>query len=328
MKRFFVFPAGVHNYFQDIDLQFSSTSPFQPVPAAVTLKLNPLADIRVVLWDIYGTLCGANIGDLEDSFGRMDAHRPAARAVIEHFSLEPALSGLAQATGLSSDQFLVDLYHDLIAQSHQHSKSHGIAYPEVHINQIWAEIIGRCCGAGYQLPADQPLEQVAYQMAYLYDCAFQDMSLYPDIAQCLDDLNRAGLIQGIISNAQFYTPLRLRHLLRQDLKRDDLELDSFFTEPLVYFSYELGYSKPNPLAFQKAISYLKTQGITTDKALFIGNDMLNDIAAARENGFQTMLFGADKSQTKLREDEERCRHVQPDAIVTQANQIAQLIIHD
>jgi len=298
MNSFFDEPQELTAFFRETEAAFAPKTPLDPKPANIPTRLNPLKNIRVILWDIYGTLCGAKIGDLQDALAQRDAHVTPALAVINKFSLQ------------ISAENLVDLYHDLIAQSHRKSHDQGVEYPEVHIDKIWQQILKHCHA--------NTSVHLAYQVAYYYDCAFQGMQLYPMIADCLSTLRDRGFIQGIISNAQFYTPIRLKRLLGQDL-------GDIFTESLVYFSYELGYSKPNPLAFQRAIETLQPQNITPDQILFIGNDMLNDVATAQESGFRTMLFAGDESQTKLRADVERCRNVEPDAIVTHANQICGLL---
>jgi putative hydrolase of the HAD superfamily len=317
MSRFLNFSPTFFEFFLEIDSFFCDLTLFEPKPAKISSRLEPIADIRVILWDIYGTLCGAKVGDLQDSLAQRNAHLAPAQGVIEKFSLGDSLKILGGSCDQSSQEILVDLFHDQIAQSHRRSEGLGIEYPEVEINKIWEQILERCRDAGYQ----PSLDSLAYKIAYYYDCAFQNMRLYPKIGDCLETLKERGLIQGIISNAQFYTPLRLQRLLRGDLT-------DFFTEELVFFSYELGCSKPNPLAFRRAIDALKAYNVAPEQVLFIGNDMLNDMAAAQEHGFKTMLFAADETQTKLREDVDRCRHVRPDAIVTHANQIAGLVIDD
>jgi len=332
MRRFFDFPFELGTFFQEVDQHFSDSTSFEPDAAKIPTRLTSIKDIKdiqVILWDIYGTLCGAKIGDLQDSLAQRNAHLVPAQAVIEEFALSESLKKIvADSSDQSPQQVLIDLYHDQIALSHRQSQDQGIEYPEVEINKIWLQILEHCREAGYQPQNQPPLEQLAYKIAYYYDCAFQNMTLYPMIANCLETLNRSGLIQGIISNAQFYTPLRLRRLLRMALNKDKLELEDFFTEELVLFSYELGCSKPNPLAFYRVIDALQPRNIAPRQVLFIGNDMLNDIAAARKKGFKTMLFAADANQTKLREDLDHCRQIQPDAVVTHANQIAKLIIDD
>jgi len=54
--------------------------------------------------------------------------------------------------------------------------------------------------------------------------------------------------------------------------------------------------------------------------------MLNDVWAASNCGMRTLLFAVDETQTVLREDEERCRDLRPDGVVTEAEQVAELVL--
>jgi len=282
-----------------------------------------LSGVRAVFWDVYGTLCGVSVGDLQQTLEYGDRLAQAAGAAIEEFGLAPALTQLYPDR--SADIALRDRYLELIAESHERSRGTGIEYPEVVIEQIWQWILADCRQVGYETGYDEPLLDTAYRSAFFFDASIQHNYLYPGIADCLTKLSEAHLVQGIISNAQFYTPIQLRRLLREELQRDNIELEDFFDASLVFFSYELGYSKPNPGAFQKANRILEQQGVKPAEIVYIGNDMLNDVWAAAQAGWQTIFFAADQTQTMLRNDEPNCTQLQPDAVVTKAESIIQML---
>lgn len=194
------------------------------------------------------------------------------------------------------------------------------------IENIWQKILQNCLDVGYQPTVSEPPLDTAYRWAYFFDAVLQQNYLYSGIDSVLETLRQGGIIQGIISNAQFYTPIQLRRLLRTAWNRNDWEPEEIFAAALVLFSYELGYSKPNPGAFFKAIDILSQQGIRPEEILYLGNDMLNDVWAASGCGMRTLLFAVDETQTFLRENDERCRDLRPDGIVTEARQIIELIL--
>jgi len=262
------------------------------------------------------------VGDLQRTLEYADRLAQAAGATIEEFQLAAALTQLYPDR--SANIALRDRYLELIAESHERSRTAGIEYPEVVIEQIWQWILEDCRRVGFVSGFDEPLLDTAYRAAYFFDASIQHNYLYPGIADCLTKLSEVGLVQGIISNAQFYTPIQLRRLLREELYRDSVELEDFFDASLVFFSYELGYSKPNPGAFQKADRMLVQQGIKPEEVVYIGNDMLNDVWAAAQAGWRTILFAADETQTSLRKDEPNCAHLQPNAIVTKAESIIKM----
>ncbi len=324
MKRFFDFSPSLWQYFQEIDRRFSVGEEIVPVAAEVTCRSADLSSVRAVLWDVYGTLCGVELGDLVGSLEYEDRLLRAAEVTVEEFSLHGPLKRLKPDQ--PAEVTLSDLYQELIADSHLRSLATGVEYPEVVIEQIWLEILQDCIVQGLDVPDDEPPLHTAYRWAYFFDRALQRIYLYPGAAAALETLRQADIIQGIISNAQFYTPLHLRRLLRMEQGRDDIELEEFFSESLVLFSYELGFSKPNPRAFHLAIETLSRQGISPEEIVYLGNDMLNDISVAQRCGLRTILFAGDSTQTLLREDELHFRDIQPDAVVTELNQIAGMIV--
>jgi putative hydrolase of the HAD superfamily len=319
MQRFFDYPVSLWSYFRQVDVRLSNQNVPEPVPANVNPQITDLSGVRAVFWDVYGTLCGVSVGDLQRTLEYDDRLAQAAGAVIKEFQLIPALTQLYPDR--SADIALRDRYLELIAESHERSRAVGIECPEVVIEQIWQWILEDCRRVGYESGFNEPLLDTAYRAAYFFDASIQHNYLYPGIADCLSKLSEAHLVQGIISNAQFYTPIQLRRLLREELHRDRVELEDFFDESLVFFSYELGYSKPNQGAFQKAIDILQQQRIKPEEIVYIGNDMLNDVWAAARAGWRTILFAVDATQTTLRSDEPNCTQLQPDAIVTKAESL-------
>jgi len=323
MERFFDFPISLRSFFEEIDRRFDCVG--RAVALDVGLRAARLGGIRAVLWDIYGTLIGCGVGDLAASMQDVERQREAAGLLIREFGLEGVLGRLFG--DVPSDIGLRDRFLELIAESHSKSRAEGVEYPEVVIEEIWRRIVEDCCRGGWRAPNDEPVGDTAYRWAYFFEAALQRTYLYPDAAKCLDALRRGGIVQGIISNAQFYTPIRLRRLLRRELGCEGFELGDMFTEALVMFSYELGFSKPNPIGFVRCVEYLKSQGIWPSETLYVGNDMLNDIWAAQRHGFRTVLFVGDSTQAKLRREERRCRGIEPDAIIADLNQPANLVLN-
>ena len=61
--------------------------------------------------------------------------------------------------------------------------------------------------------------------------------------------------------------------------------------------------------------------IAKEQTAFIGNDMRNDIAPARQSGFQTILFAGDARSLRMRSDDTICREIEPDLQVTHLTQL-------
>ena len=187
------------------------------------------------------------------------------------------------------------------------------------IEQIWQRLLEECLRIGYKSGNDETILDTAYRAAYFYDAAIQHNYLYPGIAGCLTRLSEAGILQGIISNAQFYTRYLFKWFLDSELK--DLGIDP----ELVFYSYRFEVAKPTPMLFQMAAEKLQAKGISPSCVLYLGNDMLNDIYPAKTAGFQTALFAGDKRSLRLRTDDPRCKNLAADLVITDLIQLIQHI---
>ena len=60
-------------------------------------------------------------------------------------------------------------------------------------------------------------------------------------------------------------------------------------------------------------------------AIYVGNDMLNDVWAASQAGMQTAWFAGDARSCRRREDDPRCRSLRPDVVLTSLMQLLQCL---
>ena len=120
---------------------------------------------------------------------------------------------------------------------------------------------------------------------------------------------------GIISNAQFYTPLFMEWFLGRPMT------DLGFDPELMIYSYQQQQAKPSLSLFRLAAARLKNKRIPEKAVIYLGNDMLNDIYPAHTVGFNTALFAGDARSLRLRAKDPRCKNLSPDLIITELLQI-------
>ena len=358
MREYSDFPDELQHYFSEVDRRFADRSGEcdRPVRAAkVDCYDAEFADVRAVMWDLYGTLLAVGVGDLADSSGQDERLEKAAAETVREFNLEAGLRNLYPMRQPAAA--LRDRYLALITLSHEESHARGIEYPEVRIEEIWQTILREChtqeregggpvsrkglrpashestiagprhmprCELSGQA-ASEPLEWTAYRCGYFFDCCLQRTSLSHNGADCLRKLTDAGVTQGIISNAQFYTPLHVHRLFCKAWGQGAPGLNDIFAPELILFSYEQGFSKPNARSFEQAVTTLRTRGIEPAQTVYIGNDMLNDVWGARQVGWRTILYVGDEQQTRFRYDDTRCCDIRPDAISADLGRIANLL---
>lgn len=157
-------------------------------------------------------------------------------------------------------------------------------------------------------------------MAVHYECRVNPVWPMPGAKAVISELKDRGYHLGIVSNAQFYTPLTLEALFQTSLH------SLGFDDQLCFWSYENLEAKPSQRLFKMAADVLKEKyNISTHETLYIGNDKRNDVLPPQQLGFRTALFAGDKYSLRLYEDDLKIKAVEPDWIVTELSQITKLI---
>ncbi len=290
------------------------------VPASVPSRLPRMKDVRAVLWDVYGTLLALSAVDLEDFLTKKETMRGTFRLTAREFGLERYLDG-------DPAQKLMELYFREIERTHRRKQSRGVFSPEVNIERTWLKILKKLETKGYKprISRGETELDLALRVAYFFDDVYQTKVLYPGARQTLEGVKGLGLRQGIISNAQFYTPIAINMLLRRAGSRAAEPMRDLFDRRLVFFSYRLGVSKPNPLAFERARDRLRRMGIEPARVLYVGNDVLNDMVPARRVGFKCVLFAGDRESLTMREDRPECAGFEPDGVIESLPQLLKIV---
>jgi putative hydrolase of the HAD superfamily len=288
----------------EIRLILEASSPPPPLPppdlppeleALAPPGVPPLRDIRAAIFDIYGTLLVSAAGDIGSTTD------PLGTALPER------LETLASEYGCSGVE-LRDQFRAAVLERHEARRGE-TAYPELRVEELWGDFLarrGEPRGGGWEL-------------ALRYELAVNPAYPMPAAAQTLALLRDRGLILGLISNAQFFTPL----LFEAFFGAPPAELG--FDRGLLTYSFELGEAKPSPRLFAPAARRLEALGLKPENALYVGNDMLNDIAAASQAGFKTTLFAGDRRSLRLRTGDPRIREILPDRVARSLEDLPGLI---
>ncbi|MEO2046604.1 MAG: HAD family hydrolase [Pirellulales bacterium] len=296
-----------------------ASQPLPPLDTSQQPQLTQLAGIRAVLFDIYGTLMVSGVGDIGLSMS--DSNKLAVGATPFAAALTPFAAALS-ASGLdySGDgQQGAQLLHQQIQASHQADRAAGIPHPEVDIVEIWLQTCGQLASRG-ELPTPPPADFDYQRLAIEYEVRINPVWPMPGLKSCLKRLTGLGQDLGIISNAQFFTPLLFPAIVEATL--DQLGFD----RRLRFYSYRYRQAKPSCHLYQLAATALAQQSIDPSAVLYVGNDLRNDIWPAAQVGYKTALFAGDARSLRLHEnDPNRTQYGQPDAIVTHLEQIPKII---
>ena len=285
-------------------------SPLSPQPTDLQFKLDFTNDIEAVLLDVYGTLFISGCGDI-------------GTAGSSHS--DEALTAALQSIGLrgnlkESGPAGIGLFEEFIREEHWAKKQNGCLTPEVDVREIWHRVIESLSGQNL-LELSQPLSDVDIErLAVEYECRVNPVWPMPQLADFFQHIRDLELPCGIVSNAQFFTPLLFEAFLNQPL--EDLGVDS----RLCSWSYRSGCSKPSPQTFETSLQKLESlYGVSPSNTIYVGNDCLNDVAGAREAGCKTALFAGDKKSLRLRRDHPQCRDIEPDIVITELMQLPRVL---
>ena len=234
-----------------------------------------MSDTKVIFWDVYGTLVAGSRGNLDSLLHREGELRTAFERTIKNFSLVVVPARL----------------HDLFLRSIQAERearvAQGIAHPEVRVDEIWFKLLEKL------QPDDPPTINFAREVALFFQRQANPTQLQPHAFDVLTVFKQRGLRHGIISNAQFYTPIELSQLFREESASAVCTYESIFDPLLVFFSFDLGVAKPDVALFRRAVEALTRENIMPDDCVFVGNSPVNDIAPAQHIGFKTVLFATE-----------------------------------
>jgi putative hydrolase of the HAD superfamily len=267
-------------------------APIPPPPLPPDWELPAdAAPVKAVLFDLYGTLfCSAagDIGTGEPGAAEADSREGRLEELAGEFA--PELRG----PGLRN-------YFDREVRLFHRERAAHTPFPELRVEELWARFLRERGGGDFQ--------GRACELALRYELAVNPVWPMPGAAETLGALARRPGILGIISNAQFYTPLLF---------------EAFFGGPpealgfdpaLLIYSFEVGEAKPAPGLFCRAADRLAERGLSPGQCRYVGNDMLKDIYGAASAGFRTALFAGDGRSLRLRDGEERVRGLRPSRII-------------
>lgn len=268
----------------------SYLQPMAPIPTSMKARGALEAPIQCLLCDIYGTLLISGSGDL-------------GVAPVE----QPAMAGLRELLARYgfdiSPEALLERLRRTVAESHAHARKQGVDFPEVRIEEIW-RALWPLADAG-----------VIRRFAVEFELVVNPVWPMPHLTEMLAACRERNLRLGIVSNAQFFTPVLFEWLLGASL--GELGFDA----SLIVLSYRHGVAKPSDRLFQKVLRQLRAAGIAPRRTAYIGNDMRKDIVPAARAGFQTVLFAGDARSLRLEGRLGSAGEAMPDLVVTDLREL-------
>jgi len=271
--------------------------PLEPQPTGVKPLLAPIEGVRAVLFDVYGTLFVSAPDPRSGSEG------PLAAAFA---ALQLPLLAAGEA-----DRVL----EETIRERHDLARAGGIDFPEIDIVSVFQELLRRLsAAAAAPLPCDRgTAERLSLEQELRRNLIWP----MPGATATLAALRGRGLLLGIVSNAQFYTPWLFPALMGAGLPALG------FRKGLCSWSFRRGCAKPSPSLFLPPLRKLQRRGIPAAAVLVVGNDRRNDILPASRLGCRTALFAGDARSYRPRDGEHLPES--PDVLLTALPQLLEVM---
>ncbi|MEM0965014.1 MAG: HAD family hydrolase [Verrucomicrobiota bacterium] len=272
-----------------------SSSKLDPIPTGEKPR-PPSKAFTHLVFDIYGTLMVSGVGDIGNS-APADRGSALMKVLVDAGAPSPPPAKILEAKFLEA------------IEDHQEStRAKGVEYPEVEIREVWQSFIEETVKGFF--PSPKAIEEIALR----FELEVNPVWPMPGLVSTLKSLRDYFPAFGVVSNAQFFTPLLFSALTGESLE------DLGFDENLCVWSFEEREAKPSPHLFSLLLERIGADVNEAD-CLYVGNDMLNDISAASHIGLQTALFAGDQRSLRLRETHPFCEILSPDSVLTTLEQL-------
>lgn len=269
--------------------------PLTVVP--VQIEARPPRTYEAVLFDIYGTLLTSRVTTA-------DAQASAIADICADVFPDLTPPALHHCHALR-DSFYQQLQHSLATRQAREQKP-----TEVDFRNVWAQVLQKELSLG----SAKHLQQVEL-FAFLYSIATHRVWPQPDLLATIKGLAEKGIPLGVISNAQFYTPIIVSYFLDCELSFNTAVIP-WFEQRLTFYSFQHGYAKPDDYFFVEAKQQLAELNIDPAETLYVGNDYRNDIDSANRNGLLSVLYAGDTSACRMNHPT-----AQPDFVITKLAQL-------
>jgi FMN phosphatase YigB (HAD superfamily) len=300
------------------DLNWPIPPPVQKAKARPHLVRLP--QVRVVAWDIYGTLLHIFGGALLFQHPQKFVMDIALDKTVQEFKMWGSMS---RKPGQPSD-YMGQIYERVLSDQRL-SPSPGEKFPEIHADKVWEAIVKKLQQKDYKFDAGAygPLPEYCRKIAYFFHASLQGTACHEEASGVLEQLQARGLKQGFIADAQCFTLLQLQRGLAA--QHSSVAVNLLFAPSLRALSFEQGGRKPSERLFRHFLTGLSGLGLTPPQVLHIGTRLGQDLAPAKKLGMRTALFVGDKEALQATPEQLKDPATKPDVLLTDLAQVLDVV---
>ncbi len=290
------------------------------IPKA-TACLNPLAGVRSVAWNLYGTLLRIADGDL--LFDVPDTFR--MQIVLEKVDAEFNMWNSMYRKPVAPWKYLCEQYEKILGRERMAATQIKGEVPEIHAAKVWRKIFSQLEQKEYEYDADfyGDLEELSEKVAYFFHASLQGVEAAPHALEALQMVAGGQIPQGILADAQSFTLVQFLRCLKAQGRLPPL--GDLFQPNLMVLSHQQGVRKPSKSLFQNLLQRARESGISPAEILYVSSRLDGDLAVAKSLGMQTALYAGDKTSLRATKAEIANPKLRPDRLLTDLAQIGELL---
>lgn len=300
------------NYIKHIAPYLEELQELSAIPTGAKAELKPCV-VKAVIFDLYGTLMISSSGDIDQA----DYN---AQMIIRAFD---AVGIALHDRGHNNVDRIHDKFNETIGAHKAQGRKEGRPFPEVNILEVWEETLEYFKSKKL---IDYPSLPDLKLLTFIFELQTNKVWPMPNMKTVIKTLGESTLELGIVSNAQFYTPVIMNYFLNQELI-DSRDIAPF-NKALTVYSFENLRSKPDVTLFDTIVNNLIKKGIAPEEIAFVGNDMLKDTWTAKQAGLKTIFFAGDQRAYRLHPEDERTKNLKADYTITDLKQLLEILSLD
>lgn len=283
--------------------------------------LVPMTDLKVVTWNIYGTLLAITGGELMFDTQDRFVMELALDKTIQEFKMWASMS---RHPGKPS-AYMRQMY-DKAMDEQRLAPSRKEKYPEIRAHRVWEAVLRKLLQKDYKFDSAVfgSLDDYSRKIAYFFHASLQGTAAQAGSGAALEHVRRCGLRQCLIADAQCFTMLQLERAMKSQIPINPME--PLFDTNLNALSFEKKARKPSENLFLSVLKSLEPLGVSPFQVLHIGTRIEKDIAPARRLGIRTALFAGDKEAVQATPEQLRNLATRPDILLTNLAQIRQVVV--
>src|SRR5438128_635824 len=214
------------------DVNWPAPPPVQPPKAKPHLAVLP--DIRLVGWNVYGTLLSIFSGNLCFVHPEKFIMDLALDKTVQEFKMWGSMS---RRPGQPAE-YMAEIYERVLDEQRL-APSPGEKHPEIVAERVWEGVLKKLLQKEYKFDAGffGSLNEYSKKVAYFFHASLQGTSAYEGAARAVEHVQSCGVLQGLLADGQCFTPMQLQRGLAA---QSSVRVEDAFAKNLRVLSCDVG----------------------------------------------------------------------------------------